>query len=350
MKVDKINNTQFNGLHVTPETLKKIGCTRKTLLNNPSIKDCAEKYDVLVTAGQKKYVVDRHDGFTKDKYLPTAYILGVIWSAPHLGEWLTALGVTNPETMLGVCAGVMGLTIISIIKLVTQRINEINIQGASKVEKYDGENFNAIYYDEMTTRGAQSKVYTVRRNNDGIIENIPNIAKEVQDKENQYFYWSAVSDAKLDDMFTPSKYLKELQKMQKSAKEFYIDDVFKFPINKGGDTLLTAFFDVAIPDKNDEKEMDAYYKILREISKTDKRNFDQRDAHGITILEKIMNSENEYVLPLLKGSKFSYSPFLKYAYDNIQNKTFKQQLKLSIDFNFNLLEKSNENPKNRWTK
>jgi len=347
MKTDKINNTRFNGLYVTPETLKKIGCTKKMLLNNPSIKDCAEKYDVLVTAGQKKYVLDRHDGFTKDKYLPTAYLIGTIWAAPHIGECMTALGITNPETIIGVCAGMFGLAVLSVIKIVTQRINEINVQGASKVEKYDAETFNAIYYDEMKPSGAQSHVYTVRRSPEGIIDNIPNITNEVQNKENQYFYWSVVSDAKLDDMFTPSKYLKELQKMQKSAKEFYIEDVFKFPINNGGDTLLTAFFDVAIPEKTDEKEMEAYYKILQEIAKTDKSNFDQRDSHGITILEKIMNSENEFVLPLLKGCKFSYSPFLKYAYDNIQNKTFKQQLKQSIDFNFNLLEKTNENTKNK---
>ena len=344
MKVNGINNQHktFQGLHVTPETLKKIGCTREMLLNNPSIKDCADKYDVLVTAGKNKYTIDRRDGFTKDKYLPTAYLIGTIWSAPHIADWLTALGITNTETIMGVGAGMLAAAIFAIIKLATLRLHEINVQGATKVEKYDKETFNAIYYDEMRPRGAESPVYTVKRTPDGIINNVPNLTKDIQDKEYQYFYWGAVQRAKLDDMFTPTKYLKELQKMQKGAKDFYIDDVFKYPINKGGDTLLTAFFDVAIPDKNDTEEMEAYYKILQEIAKTDKSNFDQRDSHGITILEKIMNTENEFILPMLKGSKFSYSPFLKYAYDNIRNETFKNQLKLAIDFNFGLLE-SKEN-------
>ncbi len=334
MKINSVDNTNFQALYATPQTLKKIGCTKEMLLNNPFIKDCAEKYDVVVTAGKKKYVIDRHDGFSKDKILPTAYLLGTIISAPHVADWMTALGVTSIETILGAGFTMLALAGLSIIKLVTQRINEINIQGASRVD----DKYNPLYYEEFRTYATKTPVYTVRRDALGNISEIPSLTKQINETEYKCLYWSALKHAKFDDIFTPKKYLAELEKIEKAAEEFYIKDVFGFPVNKGGDTLLTVFFDVAIPDKNDKEEMEAYYKILQKISKTDKSNFDKNDSHGISILEKIMNSENTYILPILKGSKFSYSPFLKYAYDNIQDSTFKNQLKLSIDFNFDLLE------------
>ena len=338
MKVSNINNTNFQGLHATPQTLKKIGCTKEMLLNNPAIKDCADKYDVLITAGNKKYVIDRHDGFKKDKILPTAYLLGTIWSAPHIAEWMTALGVNSVETIIGVGFGMIALAGLSIIKLVTQRLNEINIQGASKVEKYDNGVFNTVYCNDLRATGTTTPVYTIRRDQYGNIKDVPNLTQPIKETEYKCLYWGGLKNAKLDDMYTPTKYLTELQKIQKAADEFHIKDIFGFPINKGGDTLLTTFFDVAIPDKNDSQEMEAYYKILQEVAKTDKSNFDKADSNGITILEKIMNSENEFILPMLRGSKFSYSPYLKYTYDNIKNESFKKQLKLAIDFNFDLLE------------
>jgi len=340
--INNSNNTNFKALHVTPTTLKKIGCTKDILLSNPEIKKCADKYDVLVTAGDKKYTIDRRDGFTKDKILPTAYLIGTIWSAPHIVEWLTALGINDIKILIGTCAAMLGGAMLSLMKLVTKRVHEINILGAQAIVPVDKVDKKTGQPNEFRTIGVERK-YTTRINNYGVKDDVPDIAEKIEDEENLFFKSFCLSNLELDNMFTPINYLKNLKKVQKDAQEQNIKDVFKYPVNKGGDTLLTMFFDVTIPDKKDSAQVKAYYAILQEIAKTDKSNFNQKDSYGIPIFEKIMRTENEYILPMLKGCKFSFSPFLKYAYENIQNQLFKKILKSQVDFDFDLLEKCNEN-------
>ena len=61
MQINTINSsdTNFRGLYASKKTLKAIGCTRKELLNNYSIRKASEKYDVLVKAGNRD--VDKFD-------------------------------------------------------------------------------------------------------------------------------------------------------------------------------------------------------------------------------------------------------------------------------------------------
>lgn len=339
MQIKPLSDTDFKGLYATPTTLKKIGCTKEMLLNNPSINDCAKKFDVLVTAGKSKYVVSRHDGFTKDKILPAAYLSGVLLAAPNFVSWLASLGITNPETIAGISVGALALAGMSIIKLVTQRLNEINILGASKVEQSGSPNINSAYYNEFSSRGKKTPVYAAKINSNGIIGKVPDMASDIYDDQYRLFTISVLKKVNIENMKTPQTYLAELEKIQATANELSICDVFRFPINKGGDTLLTRFFDLAIPDKTDEDGMDAYYKIIKQIAITSKDNFNQTDSNGITNLEKIMRTENDFVFPFIKGCKFSYSPYLKDAYDNIKNDAFKNQLQITADFNFDLLMK-----------
>ena len=338
----------FHALHVSPETLNKIGCTREMLLNVPNIKKCAEKYDVLVTAGEKKYRAERYDGYKKDKLFPLVYLIGTVWSAPHVAEWLNALGVYDMKIIIGTCAAMFGGAMLSMWKLVTQKLHTMIIQGAQEVKLSETSGYNSTQYSEPKPSGIISEAYEIKKNNGGTIENVPDMAEYIEDMENELFHNDCLNNAQLDDMYTPESYLKNLQQIQEKAKRERIKDVFSYPVNKGGDTLLTMFFDVVIPKENDsEEKLNAYKKILEEIAKTDKKNFDQKDSNGISILEKIMRSENLYILPYIKGVKFSYSPFLVHTYNSILNQEFKNQLKNSIDFKFDLLENNNENKKNR---
>jgi len=164
------------------------------------------------------------------------------------------------------------------------------------------------------------------------------MASNIFDNQYKLFTSKVLKQANLENMKTPQTYLVELEKIQNAANEVSIQDVFQFPINKGGDTLLTRFFDLEVPSKTDEDAMDSYYKIIQKIAATGKDNFNQTDSNGVSNLEKIIRTENDFVFPFIRGCKFSYSPYLKEAYDNIQNDAFKNQLKITADFNFDLLE------------
>lgn len=62
-------------------------------------------------------------------------------------------------------------------------------------------------------------------------------------------------------------------------------------------------------------------------------DYNQIDENGISVLEKIINSENTKALELVKNFEFEYLRELDYAYENIQNDTFKRKVKnLNVKF------------------
>ena len=56
MKIQQVqnNNTNFNGLHVDKNFYKDMGCKKDDLLRNKDIKNCVEKFDVLIRRSTKK--------------------------------------------------------------------------------------------------------------------------------------------------------------------------------------------------------------------------------------------------------------------------------------------------------
>lgn len=62
-------------------------------------------------------------------------------------------------------------------------------------------------------------------------------------------------------------------------------------------------------------------------------DYNQIDENGISVLEKIINSENTKALELVRNFEFEYLRELDYAYENIQNDTFKRKVKnLNVKF------------------
>ena len=104
MQVNSISsyNTNFNGLHVSRQTLKAIGCTRKELLNNPSIREASEKYDVIVRAGNR-------DIYKDDMWYPMNTIFRTIGSSMAVG---TAAALSLMGTVDITKLGVIPFTII----------------------------------------------------------------------------------------------------------------------------------------------------------------------------------------------------------------------------------------------
>ena len=62
-------------------------------------------------------------------------------------------------------------------------------------------------------------------------------------------------------------------------------------------------------------------------------DYKQVDSNGISVIEKIINSENPDLLDLIKDIGFDYSRELDYAYKRIDDKNFKDKVK-SLNINF----------------
>ena len=62
-------------------------------------------------------------------------------------------------------------------------------------------------------------------------------------------------------------------------------------------------------------------------------DYKQVDSDGISVIEKIINSENPDLLDLVKDTEFDYSRELDYAYKRIDDKNFKDKVK-SLNINF----------------
>lgn len=104
---------------------------------------------------------------------------------------------------------------------------------------------------------------------------------------------------------------------------------FNFSIDTDDNTLLTKFFDI-IPTQENQKD---YNKILESMKGMKKINFNQKDSFGISVLEKILNSENLKAFELVKDTEFDYSPELDSVYENIADKDLKERAKnLKIKF------------------
>ena len=83
-------------------------------------------------------------------------------------------------------------------------------------------------------------------------------------------------------------------------------------------------------------EVDAKFKEGAE-----KLDFNQKDKNGISVLEKVINAENEELLDVIikKSDELYYYPELDWGVNGIQNQAFKEKLK-NLNLRFKDLEQS----------
>jgi hypothetical protein len=165
-----------------------------------------------------------------------------------------------------------------------------------------------------------------------VIENpdghLPNLTKEVKEAEKRAFN-SKIRTYNTDDLFSAEKYLEALKKAD--IEILGGGAFFNRPIDKQGNTMLTQFFDV-IPTEENQKEYGEILNILKNVKGI---NYNQKDGNGISCIEKIINSENIRVLPLICGMEFDYSPEIEILYNHIQDENFKKRLNnADIKFKF----------------
>ena len=314
MQICPINqdNTNFKALHVSKQSLKAMGTSRRALLKNPMIKEAADKFEVLVKPSKNMTEISNE----RNLDIKYSYIPSLIGAASFLGL-MTYIGAATIGTVAGtIGGGVLGFLIGPMFALTIKNGEFVTKEGVLSDKKVSqilvqaGENF-----ENGKLTGITSSIYELSRPKD----NMPNIASELSRK----MYETKMKTIDPDNLFTAEKYLEMLENYTPMAEHF------NKKINDKGDTLLTQFFDV-VPD--DGKTL--YNKIIDILKNIKGLDYNQKDSGNISCLEKIMNAENEEVLPLVQDFEFNYTPELEYTFANIKNKNFKNKVqKLIINFN-----------------
>ena len=88
------------------------------------------------------------------------------------------------------------------------------------------------------------------------------------------------------------------------------------------DNILNSIPDILPTDVDSNK----YNEMLELLKNLPDINYNQKDKYGISIIEKIMNSENLELLNIVKEHNIQYLPELDYVYENIQDEKFKEAI------------------------
>ena len=114
---------------------------------------------------------------------------------------------------------------------------------------------------------------------------------------------------------------------------------------KDYDSLFWTIIDAPKTEENKE----AYSEMIKLLSGVDskfkkgaeKLNFNQKDKNGISVLEKVINAENEELLDVIikNSDELYYYPELDWGVNGIQNQAFKEKIK-NLDLKFKDLEQS----------
>ncbi|DAA85107.1 TPA: hypothetical protein CPT87_06205 [Candidatus Gastranaerophilales bacterium HUM_5] len=309
------NNQNFQALHASPKTLKRLGTTKEALLKNASIKDCIDRAEVTLKS-------KRHYDFKKfdwDDFKSISTLTGVAGEVVCLaglliGGLLNALSLAGANAPLWGFAAGCGIPVLSIASYLISRI-------VPRI-RYTGEIQAGDRIENNKLVGRVTKQYEFYEKDNY------KLAEELMKKGNNDFRM-VVTKYTID---TPKGILSILND-DKIKENFTNGDCFNYKINEQGDTLLTKFFDI-IPDETNQNE---YNQILDKMKNMKGIIYNQKDSFGISVLEKILNAENFAALEIVKDYKFPYSEELDDACNNIADKNFKNKA-LNLNFSFPQIE------------
>ena len=348
MKVNSVDNTNFKALHVSPKTLEETHFTTQQLLSIPAIKNASDRFEVRCTSGKKKYnyrcfAVPLNE---LGKSLGRSVIVGVSTGALStlLPETFISTYVHANELLMpffsvgfGMVAGCLH-AIADCIRLGYKRAPELNIQIGQNIGVKDNNFENSEILGHKSDNNIALRFIEETRGfriypDSSVIQNTChniNIGEEEDFKK-------VLSNFDTDDLFNADNYLKLLKTLKEKCP--HDKHLFEHKIDKMGNTMLTQFFDIPLTDKNSE----TYDKIIDILSKEPNLDFNQKGYMGISILEKIMISENEKALDFAKKyTIFDYYPELNDIYVNIQDKNFKEKIK-NLNFKYSDLTRALQN-------
>lgn len=145
-----------------------------------------------------------------------------------------------------------------------------------------------------------------------------------------------------ENLYLPQNFYKLLQSLNEN-RLIYSNEASILD-KEIGDYGKLLFVLPDIPRTEENKE--SYDKIIHFISSINEYEFDfnKKDKHGISFMEKVINSENIQLLEMIKKLKkkdLVFYPELDWAVNGVQNQEFKEKLK-ELDFKFEVLEKTAE--------
>lgn len=310
------NNQNFQALHASPKTLKRLGTTKEALLKNASIKDCSDRAEVTL---KSKRHYDFKEFYREDiEAISTLTGLagGLVGAAGTLiVGLLRALSLVKTDAALWwpFAAG-CSIPVLSIASYLISRIIP-RIRYTGEIQAGD-----RIENNKLAGRVTKQHEFYEKDNY--------KLAEELMKKGNNDFRM-VMTKYTID---TPKGILSILND-DKIKENFTNGDCFNYKINEQGDTLLTRFFDI-IPDADNQNE---YNQILDKMKNMKGIIYNQKDSFGISVLEKILNAENFAALELVKDYKFPYSEELDDACNNIADKNFKNKA-LNLNFSFPQIE------------
>ena len=318
MKIQNVqqNNTNFQGLHMDKRASKYF--KNYNLLANPSIKECADKFEVMIKS--KKVKSNNTKDYYKDDLkailgffgfgcsLITAFITtcisvantGIPTSWPIIGGSLTFLGVAAYP-----------------IKELLKKEYDYSLQVGKSIKKSP--------FGKIELENPISRKYQIRQ---GALDNVTNLAQNVQQNDQRQFI-NIIQQYDKNNIFEPTQLLKILN--DDEIKQNYKNgECFNYKLeNNSNDTMLTKFLDI-VPTEENKKD---YQEIIKFMKNAKNIDYKQVDSNGISTIEKIINAENPDLLDLVKDTEFDYSRELDYAYDRIDDKSFKEKVK-SLNINF----------------
>ena len=322
MKIQQIqnNNTNFQGLHMDKRASKYF--KNYNLLANPSIKECADKFEVVIKQEKIKTtnIIDKE--FLKDALsigLPIAGGMGVVVGGV-IGLFLgLSLKMPNLMGMLPCLGGVLGFT---------GACGSVYREEQKEQEEYSlqvGKNVKKSSCGKVELKNPISSKYKIRQ---GSLAKVTNLTQIVQQNDQRQFM-NIMRKYDKNNIFEPTQLLNILN--DKEIKQNYKNgECFNYKLgNNSNDTMLTKFLDI-VPTEENEKD---YQEIIKFMRKAKNIDYKQVDSNGISVIEKIINSENLDLLDLVKDTEFDYSRELDYTYERIDNKEFKDKVKnLNINF------------------
>lgn len=318
------NNTNFRGLHVDKKIYRQLGIghSKDIFLRNPAIKECADKFEVMVEKG-KPIAREKGEPFSKFLLQFGAGSIGTgIAMITAVLSYQAAGMLFTPLTLMGWGAIGAAIGYIGATGCILHREHgndyEYNLQVGKKV--------NDSMFGKQQLLTPLSRKYPIRKYED--IQKITNIADIAQQNDEQNFM-DIVENYNINDLYEPKNILKILQ--NKTIKQYYSNgECFNYKLQDGSeDTLLTKFFDVVRTEDN-QKDYDKIVEIMRNAENI---NYNQVDDNGISVIEKIINSENLETLDLVKDCEFNYSREMDFAFENISNPKFKRKVKnLNVKF------------------
>ncbi len=326
MKIQPVqnNNTNFQGLHVDKKIYRQlgVGLGEGVFLHNSAIKECADKFEVMVERGKpiKREKMDSMLAFIEQFSASSIGMAAGIGIGAILPAY-TGTSISLVQVLcMGMVGGVLGLAgaIGHIIKKNYGNDYEYILQVGKKIKDST--------FGKKELVSPLSKKYSIKNYND--INNIKNVAEIAKQNDEQNFM-DIIDYYNVNDLYDPKKFLDILQN-KAIIQNFSNGECFNYKLQEdSNDTLLTKFFDI-VPTEENKKDYD---KIIKIIKNTENINYNQVDSNGISVIEKIINSENLEILDLVNDFEFNYSRDIDFAYENIKDPKFRRKVKnLNIKF------------------